>query len=233
MPLLITIEKPCLFQHKNSLTLTTAELKSNLTPLCYAVSVPTVLIFCKISGHSMVHSTYSAWSSDMIWSMKFRVLSVIFFPFSSLNEARSPSGFFFFSPAAGSMGKTVCYWFRYIPNSCLHPVDRTFQISRLINPRDFRVTPWRHAIHTQGQSWALCGLLYNTIIQQIRIHKPHSQFQKLQLIFLIIVFWCHAKDCIRIYKKGDGSSQRGFKVMWWLNNWKNRVLSKGDRILFK
>lgn len=51
-----------------------------------------------------------------------------FFPFSSLNEARSPSGFFFFSPAAGSMGKTVCYWFRYIPNSCLHPVDRTFQI---------------------------------------------------------------------------------------------------------
>lgn len=158
----------------------------------------------------MVHSTYSAWSSDMIWSMKFRVLSVIVFPFSSLNEARSPSGFFFFSPAAGSMGKTVCYWFRYIPNSCLHPVDRTFKISRLINPRDFRVTPWRHAIHTQSQSWALCGLLYNTIIQQIRIHKPHSQFQKLQLIFLIIVFWCHAKDCIRIYKKGDGSSQRGF-----------------------
>lgn len=134
-----------------------------------------------------------------------------FFSFQLVEWSSITLGFFFFfSPAAGSMGKTVCYWFRYIPNSCLHPVDRTFQISRLINPRDFRVTPWRHAIHTQGQSWALCGLLYNTIIQQIRIHKPHSQFQKLQLIFLIIVFWCHAKECIRIYKKGDGSSQRGF-----------------------
>ena len=181
----------------------------------------------------MVHSTYSAWSSDMVWSMKFRVLSVIFFPFSSLNEVQSPSGFFFFSPATGSMGKTVCYWFRYNPNNCLHPVDRTFQISRLINPRDFRVTPWRHAIHTQSQSWAICGLLYNTIIQQIRIHKPHSQFQKLQLIFIvIIVFWCHAKDCIRIYEKGDGSSQRGISYVI-VNNWKNGVLSKGDRILFK
>ena len=158
----------------------------------------------------MVHSTYSAWSSDMVWSMKFRVLSVIFFLSARWMKLNHPRVFFFFSPAAGSMGKTVCYWFRYIPHSCLHPVDRTFQISRHINPRDFRVTPWRHEIHTQSQSWALCGLLYNTIIQQIRIHKPHSQFQKLQLIFLIIVFWCHAKDCIRIYKKGDGSSQWGF-----------------------
>lgn len=148
----------------------------------------------------------------LIWSDRWSFESFQWFFFLSARWMKldHPRVFFFFSPAAGSMGKTVCYWFRYIPNSCLHPVDRTFQISRLINPRDFRVTPWRHAIHTQGQSWALCGLLYNTIIQQIRIHKPHSQFQKLQLIFLIIVFWCHAKDCIRIYEKGDGSSQRGF-----------------------
>ena len=63
----------------------------------------------------------------LIWSDRWSFESFQwFFPFSSLNEAQSPSGFFFFSPAAGSMGKTVCRWFRYNPNSCLHPVDRTF-----------------------------------------------------------------------------------------------------------